>query len=309
MCRLTAAAILSSAFLVATIALPLAQQQPAPSQQPPKQEGSAPPQASQQPRQGTGNGSTTSAKPIVPVAASTIAANPDPYVGEYISLTAAVEQALTKSTFSVDQNKAKADKEILIIAPTLTGTVDPKTYVTVLGELVKFDPEEVKKKTKNYSLDLSPELVAKYKGKPAVIATAVVVNSTGIDIAKVLPPPMTAEEEAFQKVMRQVGPANTALRGAIDKMDAAAVKDQAAILAKAFTQTEAFWKTRGKADAVGFAVEAKKHADAITSAASAAKWDDIKASATPLGQQCASCHGAYRERLDDGSFRIKAGSR
>jgi cytochrome c556 len=120
---------------------------------------------------------------------------------------------------------------------------------------------------------------------------------------------MTAEEEAYQKVMRQVGPANTALRGAIDKMDSAAVKDQAAILTKAFTQTEAFWKTRGKADAVGFAVEARKHADAITTAANAGKWDDIKAAATPLGQQCASCHGAYRERLDDGSFRIKAGSR
>jgi cytochrome c556 len=232
-------------------------------------------------------------------------------VGEYISLTAPVDQTLTKTTFSVDQDKTKSDKEILIVAPTMTGTVSPDAYVTVLGELVKFDPDEVRKKTtKNgYSLDLSPELVAKYKGKPAIVATAVVINATGVDIAKVLPPPLTPEEEAFRKIMLQVGPANTALRSAIEKMDVAAVKDQAAILSRAFTQTEAFWKTKGKTDAMGFAAEGKKHADAIGTAVAAGKWDDVKASATPLGQQCGACHGAYRERLDDGSFRIKAGSR
>ena len=294
--------IAAAVFLVASMVIAGAQQ--------PQQKPADPAQKPPQPAGGRSAAPAAApAKPIVPVAASTIAANPDPYLGEYISLTAAVGQGLTKSTFSVDQDRTKADKDILIIAPTLTGTVEPNAYVTVLGELVRFDPDDIKKKASNYSLDLPPDLVAKYKGKVAVLAKAVVVNSTGVDIAKVAPPPLTAEEEAYQKMMRQVGPANTALRGAIDKMDAAAVKDQAAILSKAFTQTEAFWKGKGKTDAVGFATEAKKDADAITTAAAAGKWDDVKASATPLGQQCGSCHGAYRERLDDGSFRIKAGSR
>src|SRR5262249_53818313 len=186
------------------------------------------------------------AKPIVPVAASTVVANPDPYVGEYVSLTATVEQPLTKSTFSVDQDKSKADKEILIVAPTPRESVTPSAYVTILGELMKFDPDEIKKKTKNYTLDLSPDLIAKYKGKPAIVATAVVVNSTGVDIAKVPPPPMTPEELEFQKIMRQVGPANTALRGALDKMDAAAVKEQVSLLSTSFTKTEAYWKSKGK---------------------------------------------------------------
>lgn len=301
--------IATAGLLAASLAMVFAQQ-PAPPQGQPQQQGQPQPQPAQPPQgRGQGQRQGAPAKPIVPLAASTIVNNPDPYIGEYISVTAAVEQPLTKSTFSVDQDKTKTDKDILIIAPTMTGTVDANAYVTVLGELVKFDPDEIKKKTKNYSLDLSPELIAKYKGRPAVVATAVVVNATGVDIAKVPPPPLTPEEEAFQKIMRQVGPANTALRGAIDKMDAAAVKDQAAILSKAFTQTEAFWKTKGKQDAVGFATEAKKHADAITAAVAAGKWDDAKASAGPLGQQCQSCHTAYRERLDDGSFRIKTGSR
>jgi len=300
-------------FLVASIAITVAQQQQQPPQQQQQQQqqkpASPPAQGAQAPAAGQRGGAP--AKPIVPLAASTLLAHPDQYLGEYISLTAPVEQTLTKTTFSVDQDKTKSEQDILIVAPTMTGTVEPNAYVTVLGELVKFDPDDVRKKTtKNgYSLDLSPELIAKYKGKPAIVATAVVVNATGIDIAKVLPPPLTPEEEAFRKIMLQVGPANTALRSAIEKMDAAAVKDQAAILSRAFTQTEAFWKTKGKTDAMGFAAEGKKHADAIGTAVAAGKWDDVKASATPLGQQCGACHGAYRERLDDGSFRIKAGSR
>jgi len=292
--------------MTASLAIVVAQQTQTPAPQPQGQQ----PQG-QAPQQGQRQGGAP-AKPIVPLAVSTIVRNPDPYIGEYVSVTAPVEQPLTKSAFSVDQDKTKSDKEILVIAPTLTGAVEANAYVTVLGELVKFDPEEAKKKaqvySKNYNLDLSPELAEKYRGKPAVVAKAVVVNATGVDIARVLPPPLTPEEEAFQKIMKQVGPANTALRGAIEKMDGAGVKDQVAILTQAFTKTEAFWKSRGKPDAVGFAAEAKKHAEAVNAAATAGKWDEAKTSAGPLGQQCQSCHTAYRERLDDGSFRIKAGS-
>jgi cytochrome c556 len=56
------------------------------------------------------------------------------------------------------------------------------------------------------------------------------------------------------------------------------------------------------------AAEAKKHSDAIMGAVASNNWDGVKAAAGPLGQQCASCHGVYRERLDDGSFRIKSGA-
>jgi cytochrome c556 len=305
--RFTAAAAI---ILVGSLAIAFAQQPQ--QQQSPQQQSQQ--QQSQQQQQGQRGqqpqraGAATPAKPIVPVAVSTLLANPDPYVGEYVSLTAPVEQPLTKSAFSVDQDKTKPEKEVLVIAPTLTSAVDANAYVTVLGELVKFDPDEIKKKTKNYTLDLSADQIAKYKGRPAIVATAVVVNATGVDIAKVLPPPMTPEELEFQKIMRTVGPANTALRGALDKMDAAAVKEQVTLLSTSFTKTEAYWKSKGKQEPQNIAAEAKKHADAIGAAAASGNWEAAKASAGPLGQQCAGCHGTYRERLDDGSFRIKAGS-
>jgi len=43
-------------------------------------------------------------------------------------------------------------------------------------------------------------------------------------VAKRLPPPLNAEEEAFQKVMRAVGPAAAALRPAVDSSNAEVLK-------------------------------------------------------------------------------------
>jgi cytochrome c556 len=279
-----------------------AAQQPAgqqPPQQQPQPEGRG--QRGQQPAPGT------PAKPYTPLAASTFADHPDAYYGEPVTVTAAVEQKLSPLAFSVDQDKTKSTgKEVLVLAPRMNEPVELNTYITAIGEAVKFEPEEIAKKSKDIKIDLPPDAIAKYRGKPAILATAV-INSAGLDVARRLPPPMTAEEQALQKLMLQIGPANNALRGAMDKSDAKVVQDNAQILKQAFTQTEAFWKARGKPDAVKWAQDARAHADSIDRAVVAGKWDEVKASAGTLAQQCAACHGAYRERFDDGSFRIKTG--
>src|SRR5262245_41258106 len=78
-------------------------------------------------------------KPLVPVAASTIAANPDPYVNEFVTLTATVEANLTKTSFSVDQDKTKSTgKEVLVLAPSLQKAATQNEYITVIGQLIKF---------------------------------------------------------------------------------------------------------------------------------------------------------------------------
>src|SRR5687768_18597750 len=93
----------------------------------------------------------TPPKPLVPVAASSVAKNPDPYVGEYVTLTATVESNLTKTSFSVDQDKTKSTgQEVLVLAPNLQKPADQNGYVTVIGQLIKFDPAEVEKNLKGY---------------------------------------------------------------------------------------------------------------------------------------------------------------
>ena len=244
-------------------------------------------------------------KPLVPVTATTLAGNPDRFYGEWVSVTGVVEQSLARLAFAVDQGKIKSNGDVLVLAPRLNSAVDPNTYVTVVGEVVRFDPDEISGKSKDYTLDLSPDIVAKYRGRPAILATSI-INSKMIDLAKRLPPPMSAEEQAFDNVMKKVGPAFAALRQA-DTATADATKDNTAVLKQAFADTEAFWKAKGKADALQWAQDARKQVDAIERATVAGKWDEVKTAAGTLGQACQSCHGAYRERFDDGSYRIKTG--
>ncbi|MEZ5287437.1 MAG: hypothetical protein R2712_22080 [Vicinamibacterales bacterium] len=220
-------------------------------------------------------------------------------------MMAIVDQSLSPIAFSVDQDKAKtADQDVLVLAPRLNEPLELNTYVTVIGEVVKFDPADAK--VKDRLAGIAPDVLARYTGKPAIVATSV-INTAMNDVARRLPPKMTPEEEAFQKVMQKVGAANGAFRQIIEKSDAAGAKEQATALKTAFTQTEAFFKPHGTADAIGWAQDARKAAESIEVSAAAGKWDEVKATTGNLGKMCQTCHTAYRERFDDGSFRVKFG--
>jgi hypothetical protein len=248
-------------------------------------------------------------KPMVPVAASSVAADPAAYYGQYVTLMAVVDQRFSRSAFSVDQDRTRSTgHDVLILAPTLSGAVDLNTYVTVLGEVVRFDPDEIARKAKDYTLDLAPDVVARYRGRPAVLATAV-INGAMVDLAKRLPPPMTAEEEAYSKVMKRIGPAFAALRQAVAASNSGDAGQNAGVLKQGFGETEAFWKSRGKVDATTWAQDARKQAEAVERAAAAGKWEDATTSAGTLAKSCQTCHAAYRERFDDGSYRIKGAAK
>lgn len=308
--RFVAASVVAFITLVVSIA----------AQQPPPQQGqggrggaqpAAPPAAAAPAAPAPAPGTPT--KPLIPLAASTLADRPDPYYGEFVTVTGAVEQSLSKLAFSVDQDKTKSTgKEVVVVAPTLMEPVTPNTYVTVIGEVVHLDTAEIGKKgadlTKEYKVDFPADVVTRYRGRPVVLAKSV-ITTAGVDVAKRPPPPMTAEEEALSKIMKQVGPANTALRAALDKPDANAAKENANVLKQAFAQNETFWKPKGKADASKWAEEARKLSESISTAIAAGNIDEAKTHANTLGQQCAQCHGAYRERMDDGTYRIKSSSR
>ena len=83
------------------------------------------------------------------------------------------------------------------------------------------------------------------------------------------------------------------------------MKEQATLLKTAFTEIEAFFKAKGNTEAMKRAAEGKKHADAILINLGLGNFEAAKTSVTPLGATCASCHGKYRERMEDGTFRIK----
>lgn len=239
---------------------------------------------------------------LVPATAASIVLNPDPFYGETVSMTATVEQVLTKSTFSVDQDKTKTTgKEVLVIAPALSTDVPVNVYVSVVGEVVKFDPAEVTKKAKGYTLDLPADVVEKFRGKPAIIATSVITP----DLRDLTKRPMSADEVALSGIMKQVQPNSGALTTATAASNLDQTKQATAALRKNFTDVQAFFKTRGTADAVTWAGDALKLVNDTEAAAVAGKWDDAKTSSTNLRQVCTTCHTAHRDLQADGTSRIK----
>src|SRR5947207_11016912 len=131
-----AAALAAPLATLATFTILVASIVAAPAQQPAPAAGTPPP------------------KPLVPVTASTLAGNPDGFIGEWVSVTGVIEQSLSRLAFAVDQGKLKSASDVLVLAPRLNSPVDPNTYVTVVGEVVRFDPDEIARKTKDYAVDL-----------------------------------------------------------------------------------------------------------------------------------------------------------
>lgn len=241
--------------------------------------------------------------PTVPLATDVIAANPGAYYGKLVTISAGVEEVLSNTAFTVDQKHiVPGSKEvistgqpILVIAPSLNGPLDRKNYMLFVGELVKLDSAAVAQR----KLALAPELLARFQDRPVLVATAV-IDAQYVDHAKL---PLSAEEVALSAVMRRISPVFAALARAAAGSDATVVTDSASALTHAFGETEPFWKQRP--DALKWAHDARQQAEAIQAAVAANNWPSVKSAADTLGKTCQGCHEAHRERLSDGTFRIK----
>jgi cytochrome c556 len=248
------------------------------------------------------------AQALVPVAASTLAANPEAYVGMTVTLTAAVEQRYPGTAFTVDQDRSKTGAEVLVLAPLLTAPVEPRTYVTVIGEVVKFDAADAAARMRDSMPELPADVAARYKGHAAVIATSV-INGAMTDLAKRIPPPMSPEELALSKVMKRIGPGFNALRTSATAANGADTAAQATELKTLFGEAAAFWKSQARPDAVQWTEDARSASGLVEAAAAKGDWEAVKLAVPRLQAACASCHGLYRERLDDGTYRFKPPAR
>ncbi|HEY3884752.1 MAG TPA: hypothetical protein VGL62_06080 [Vicinamibacterales bacterium] len=258
------------------------------------------------PRGGTPPGAATPApRPLVPVAANSLAGNPKAYAGENVTITASVVERLAPTAFTIGQaGMGTPNQTVLVLAPRLTAPVDPSAYVTVIGDAVSFDPAEAAAKMKDTMPALPPEVADKYRGHAAIIATSV-INGAMTDLAQKLPPPISADDVALDRIMKQVSPAFNALRQAAAASNGADAATQAAALTAALTDASAFWNAKSHADASQWAADALHESTAIRTAAQNGGWDAVKASLPKLQQACTSCHGQYREREDNGTYRIK----
>jgi len=247
----------------------------------------------------------TQPAPAIPVAASTLLASPDQYVGSLVSMTAEVTQVYGTTAFAVGQsNRQQETADVLVVSVVLTAPVQPGSSLTIVGEVIRFDAGTLAARMKETAPPLTGEVVERYRGRPAIIAVSI-VNDAMIDLARRLRPPMTRQEEAYSRIMKQVGPAFTALRQAGTAANGADAGARAAELERLFGDAIAFWRTQPHPDALAWAEGARKAAAGIGAAAGKGHWDEVKTAVPKLQRICGHCHTAYRERLDDGSYRYK----
>ena len=113
------------------------------------------------------------------------------------------------------------------------------------------------------------------------------------------------DEKAFQKLMKEVGDTSKRFKKNQDEKNGAQMTKDAARLAEIYQQSTGFWKNRKVNDAEKWSAESSETAKAAAGAAKAEDWDKVKTHVQSLMKNCKSCHDAHREKLDDGSSRIK----
>lgn len=113
------------------------------------------------------------------------------------------------------------------------------------------------------------------------------------------------DEKQFQKLMKEVGGISRKFRDNAQAKNSAAVEKDAARTAEIYKQMAGFWKARKTDDAAKMSEESATAATATAAAAKAGEWDKVKTRWGAVGKSCKECHEKHREKLEDGSYKIK----
>lgn len=147
----------------------------------------------------------------------------------------------------------------------------------------------------------------------SILAAAALIGAVAMSAQG--PPPQPAPsgmtlartwtDTEYDKIMKDVGATVGLLRKSVEGQNAEMAKQQADKLEMLFEEADDFWSARNVSDARDLADDAAEHADHIEDAVD--DKDFIKAAEhlKLLQGTCAACHGKYRDKGPDGSYRIK----
>ena len=115
---------------------------------------------------------------------------------------------------------------------------------------------------------------------------------------------LAQDEAALEKNMKAIDGHVKVIRGLTARTGADAA-DNAEKIAALYTELREFWVKRNVADAVKSAEDGKAAALQLASAAKAGDAEKGEASFKALSGTCRGCHMAHRERLPDGTYKVK----
>lgn len=111
--------------------------------------------------------------------------------------------------------------------------------------------------------------------------------------------------EELNAAMKTAGAANGSLRKSIAAKDGAETAATAEKLAAAFKTVQAHFEEHHMEDGIKFAQTANQASMNLAAAAKAGEWDKASDELKTLGAQCQGCHAAHREKLADGTYKMK----
>ena len=124
-------------------------------------------------------------------------------------------------------------------------------------------------------------------------------------VLTVIAAPRAQVDEEHVGWMKTIQATTGSLRKNIEGKASDDIAKDAAKIEEIFKKCEEFWTKRNTEDAVKWSQQAQASAKEI---ADAAKGGDIEKASTSLRSlmsNCSACHGAHRERLPEGGYKIK----
>jgi cytochrome c556 len=134
-----------------------------------------------------------------------------------------------------------------------------------------------------------------------VVGVLILAVTMGLSAQKV----KKVSDEDYSKAMKEIGPLMQTLRKNVEAGNAADAAKDAARLEVLFRDSQAYWEARKTEDAIAAAKLAVTAAGDAAKAASANNMAKLGEATKTLGGTCMGCHNAHRERLPDGTYRIK----
>jgi cytochrome c556 len=113
------------------------------------------------------------------------------------------------------------------------------------------------------------------------------------------------DEQELAGAMKTIGAANGAVRKTIAAKDSGETAANAEKLAATFKVVQSHFEEHHLEDGVNFAQRANKAAVNLAAAAKAGEWDKASDELKTIGAQCQGCHTAHREKLADGTYKMK----
>jgi cytochrome c556 len=113
------------------------------------------------------------------------------------------------------------------------------------------------------------------------------------------------DHEELKAAMKTAGAASGSLRKTVVAKDADATATTAESLAGAFKTAQAHFEEHKMEDGIKFAQTGNKASLNLAAAAKAGDWDKASDEFKTIGAQCQGCHAAHREKLADGTYKMK----